>query len=368
MGRKKLQYIAWKPDCKTLIKSDPNYNRIYYTITSYLRTEVDNKELKKESLKWLKDQKTSKFELQKIQTLEDWRFCVFGKLCYILNNGGEIPESGPKFMENMLEKFKEISKNNSIDETEIVIEKSIQDYLKEKAELVINDLDVCIDNAILDSTVNLKDFEPLKTMRSHDIKQGHARYIIKFYENDFDELKKALLGNDKEIKEAYQFYSKSHLKKLSSAYETILDAAKMVINSKKAERKPRKKKVKAKDPVKITAKVKFLKEDISTGLVSVNPSEIIAAREIWCYNSKTRKIGMYTAKDEVGLSFKGITVLNFDESKSLQKTLRKPNDQIKLFKTTTQKKMHSEFNSIRATETKLNSRTNQYLVIFKIFK
>lgn len=369
--KRKTQFVAWKPDCTVLKTSLPDYQKNYNTISSYLRTEVDNKTLKKETIQWLKNSKKSKTEIAKIQTLEDWRFAVFGKLCYILNNGGEIPLTGPKFMEKMLKEYIEVSRNNSIEEAEevsTIYDKSIQDYLKDKATTVINDLDVWIEKIICDSTINLKEFEPLKTMRSHDLKQGHARYIIKFYENDFNELKKALTGNDDELNKAYQIYSRSHLKKIINAHEVILDAAKMVIDSKKAERKPRKKKIKAKDPVKLTSKVKFLKEDITTGLVSVNLSETIAAQQLWCYNSKTRKLGLYVSKDEVGLSFKGTTVLNYDESKSLQKTLRKPAEQIKLFKGSTPKKMQNEFDAIRSTETKINGRTNQYLVIFRVIK
>ena len=42
------------------------------------------------------------------------------------------------------------------------------------------------------------------------------------------------------------------------------------------------------------------------------------------YNSKTRKLGCYQAQDIGGLSIKGSTVLNYIESKSVQKKLRKP--------------------------------------------
>ena len=96
---------------------------------------------------------------------------------------------------------------------------------------------------------------------------------------------------------------------------------------KKATKKLRVKKSPSKE--KLVAKLKYAKESKELKLVSINPVDIVGAAELWVYNTKTRKLGKYvpgTYKD--GISVKGTTILDFDETKSVQKTLRKPEQQL----------------------------------------
>ena len=68
-----------------------------------------------------------------------------------------------------------------------------------------------------------------------------------------------------------------------------------------------------------------------------------------------------------GFSVKGTTIGGFIEDQSLQKTLRKPQEQIKLF-TGTRAKAVKEFGLLKTTETKLNGRFNEHCIILKAFK
>ena len=87
-------------------------------------------------------------------------------------------------------------------------------------------------------------------------------------------------------------------------------------------RKPRKRKVKS--PEELVVKVKVLDKFDELKLVSVPTTEIIGAMQLWVYNVKTRKLGCYVASDSSGLSVKGSTIIGYSETKSVHKTLRKP--------------------------------------------
>ena len=71
-------------------------------------------------------------------------------------------------------------------------------------------------------------------------------------------------------------------------------------------------------------------------------------------------------RDGTGLSVKGTTIIGFDETKSIQKTLRKPEDQLKDFKGAGKVKLRTFLDDIKTTDTKLNGRCNPETVLLKV--
>jgi DNA-directed RNA polymerase beta' subunit len=103
-------------------------------------------------------------------------------------------------------------------------------------------------------------------------------------------------------------------------------------------------------------------------VVSVPAAGLIGAQGAVVFNVKTRKLGIYIAKTSAGLSVKGTSIINFTE-KSMQKTLRKPAEQIKEFKEqNTQKRVFDWFSKIKATDILLNGRINAEIMILKVLK
>ena len=62
----------------------------------------------------------------------------------------------------------------------------------------------------------------------------------------------------------------------------------------------------------------------------------------------------------------GTTIIGFDETKSIQKTLRKPADQLKDFKGAGKVKLRTFLDDIKTTDTKLNGRCNPETVLLKV--
>jgi hypothetical protein len=93
------------------------------------------------------------------------------------------------------------------------------------------------------------------------------------------------------------------------------------------------------------------------------------------FNVKTRKLGKYVASNidptgsrraGSGLQVKGTTIIGFDETQSIQKTLRKPDEQLKDFKAAGKVKLRKFLEDIATTDTKLNGRCNPDTVLLKV--
>jgi hypothetical protein len=352
-----------------VMKADAeDYWHNYYYVEDYLRTTLNKKQLKKESMNWLKKKHPSK--AKKFSSLEEWRFLVFGKLCFIMNNGGELTKEGMNFIQNALCAFEEVSKEKK-SQSKGVGKKSnnytIQDYLRFKAQAVAAErFDSEIDAMIEDPTYK-PSCDPLAVMYEEELSQGHARYILSMYEREAEELSTVLgKGADKELKEAYSGYTRPQLKTICKFHEDIRKAAEMVIKKSVTTRRARKpKKI---DVHKKIEKLKYLKEFSELGLVSESPVSVYGAKEVWVYNTKTRKIGKYVAMDDAGIIVSGTTLKNISADKSVQKTLRNPDKQIKDFVGGGTRKLNSSFKSIKAVEIKLKGRMNDHAVILAVFK
>jgi Tol biopolymer transport system component len=135
----------------------------------------------------------------------------------------------------------------------------------------------------------------------------------------------------------------------------------------KIMKKPRAKKIKPAE--ELVSKLKFCVKDDKLSIVSVPPAQLIGAQNVVVYNVKTRKIGYYISKSSAGFGVKGTSLTEFSD-KSSQKTLRKPAEQIKEYKEqNTQKRVETWFTkSIKTTETALNGRFNEDIIILKVFK
>ena len=220
------------------------------------------------------------------------------------------------------------------------------------------------------------------------VTQAHARKLKTFYEHELDDYNdleryptngqlKKMSEHEQDmwlqLKEGYSHLKKSDIKLFRTAIEELLAALNFVIDQAKATRKPRKPKVYSAD--KLVAKLKFKKLDEKYKLASIDPAQIIGSNELWVFNIKTRKLGKYVAsnidpkgmqREGTGLTVKGTTILGFDEKQSIQKTLRKPEEQLKEFKDAGKVKLRKFLEDIKTTDTKLNGRSNTDTILLKV--
>ena len=250
---------------------------------------------------------------------------------------------------------------------------SIQQLLRDKSAQMSIEIEEFVDNFDYKKTT-LKSFDPLKILRKVDAKGNHAKHIHSFFEGaylEFDTLlnpPKRMNESKQEdfdqLKEGFSYLKKDEIKNAWTMYRSVLDACDMIIQESKVNRTPRKAKPVSKE--KIVAKVKYCKSDTATKSVSQKPLDCLDAQAIVTYNTKTRKLGIYYPADKHSLSFKGTTLTNFDEKRSVQKTMRKPAEQVSMFKKVAKRSLQKEFGTIKSVETKMNGRFGDQTLILRI--
>jgi hypothetical protein len=242
---------------------------------------------------------------------------------------------------------------------------SIQERVRDAAMNMTEEIEDAIELFLADpDAFDPKAFKLLNLLRGRQAKAAHARIIKDFYKRNYDELVEAALGKDEQLKEGYSHLSKANLKKITLFYSEVLSACDMLAQEAKINKKPRAKK--PTDKSKVVAKMKYLKQDETLKLVSINPQDIIGTKELWIYNVKTRKIGKYVAGEFNELEVKGTTIIGFDPIKSVQKTLRKPEEQLKEFKAAGKVQLRKFLDDIKAVDIKLNGRINEDTVLLKV--
>jgi hypothetical protein len=151
---------------------------------------------------------------------------------------------------------------------------------------------------------------------------------------------------------------------LLQTYTAIVkDAERLAANASK-QRKPRKKK-----PVsfeKMVAKIKYKVKDDSLKLQSVDPVKVVGAIQLWVYNTKTRKLGVYNAEDESGLKVKGTTIKNYVESTSISKTLRKPEKTLPLVVDGGKIALRKVLDGVNSKPIKMNGRIGKDTLLLRV--
>jgi hypothetical protein len=198
------------------------------------------------------------------------------------------------------------------------------------------------------------------------VKPAHAKIIKDDFMFQLEEAKEVVQWEDPDIKEAYSFMDVKMRKQYLAFFEKIDTACDTFIETGKAKRKPRKPKAVSKE--KLVSKLKYQINDSDLGIASINPIEILDATELWVYNTKNRKLGVYKVEGlKPALTVKGTSITDFNATSSIQKTLRKPAEQLKEFKGTAKTKFQKAFNDIKAVEIKMNGRINNTTIILKAF-
>jgi hypothetical protein len=168
------------------------------------------------------------------------------------------------------------------------------------------------------------------------------------------------------LAESYEGHSKIEIKKLYEAYLEIDTACNLIIEDKKIEKQQKPKVKKEVSKTKIIEKLKYQIRDDNLKVVSINPVDIIGAKELWVFNTKTRKIGKYIAINT--LTVKGTHILGFDEEKSIQKTLRKPIETLTEFKATGKVALRKFMDNINSVDIKLTGKINTDILLLKVIK
>ena len=244
----------------------------------------------------------------------------------------------------------------------VVVKVTIQDRLNDILKAHILHFEELEDALIEGKTVDPKAYEYLT---GKNVPQGMLSRIAAVFEKHQDEMNEARAGKDEQLNEGYAHYKAADYKRFDAFYTKLIADLTSYGQVKKATKKVTVRKPPAKE--KLVAKLKYLKEEKTLRLVSVNPVDIVGATELWVYNVKTRKLGKYVAESMGGaLTVKGTAIVGFDVLTSVQKTLRKPELQLKEFLAAGKIQLRKFIEDIKATEIKLTGRIGLDTILLKV--
>jgi len=357
--------------------SEDEFSRHFRISMDWYRLESSGKELKPKVITWMAANEFSKEQIATFKKTKDWRCnLTTGSLVANLLKGMPDSRAGfnegrstSKWIKDSINKILEEGKNDIEEEEDptkpVIPMVTIQERLRESAGKMAEEIDYALDKFTTDpESFDPKAIKVLNLLKGKDAKAAHARIIKGFYIRSYEELQEAAEGKCEQLQEAYSHLTKPQMKKIIAFYHEIISACDMLGQEAKVNRKPRAKKTVPAD--KIVAKLKYAKTNEQLKLVSINPTEIIGAKELWVYNIKSRKVGKYVASEYLELSVKGTSIIGFNANLSVQKTLRKPEEQLKEFKAAGKVQLRKFLEDIKAVDIKLNGRINEDVVLLKV--
>jgi len=367
--------------CETMTADQ--FHRHFKKAMDYYRLEADSKSFKPAVLKWMTTIGCTKEDITAFKKTKDNRCnSTMGAIASCLLRG--MPAQRADFNEGrdtaawLRNSITEVIAHgkDDIDEEVAAAEKeaakkdvytpSIQERVREAAMRMTEEIENAIESFQTDAeNFDPKAFKVLNLLKAVEAKAAHTRIIKEFYAKDLAELEELASGNaDEQLREGYSHRSRKQIKNLIAFYQEVMAACTMLGQEAKVNRKPRAKK--AVPAEKIVAKLKYKKTDEPLKLVSINPADIIGTSELWIFNTKTRKLGKYIAAEFQTLGVKGTTITGFDEYKSIQKTVRKPEEKLKEFKAAGKVQLRKFLDDINATDTKMNGRINEDTILLKV--
>ena len=339
---------------------------------------IDSKELKKYLVEYVK--KNNKELVNKVKGQKDYSVKTLGMMARLLDRGWDEklvinnkPE--PRNYTTLIECVNYNLTNlpepvvKIIETAPVKPKVSIQQRMEEKLYDYIGHIEGEIDDFIenkFSSKFTMEAYIPEENIPAATIKKLEA-----FYTKLYDELNEITYGDrdrkeiDPQLVEAYSHLSRAEKKKFFKFIQSIVDGCKLGYTSKKASRKTRKKKEKSAE--KIIAKIKYLAEDKDYNVQSIHPKAILGAQELWIWNSKKKRYGVYYSQSPRGLEIKGTTLQNFDETKSIQKRIRDPKALWKKIKDGGKRVFKNCLKDSRCKEKVLNGRLNENTLLIKAF-
>jgi len=337
------------------------YYNYYYT----------QKDLKKHAVKWMQENKYSKDDVSTFIRSSD-RAVPMTAYCLLMAH-----KQGMPFRKKELAYFKsqlEAAINLADAEPEetatgakpaepavVVKAPTIQDRLNEKTSEHLAYFEGLYDEVIAGTAIDPKAYDYFV---ANTVPQSQLGKFEALLDRHRMYLNAAIDKLDEQIVEGYKHMKAADFKRHFAFLNAIQTAIEQYRSVKKATKKARVKRAPTKE--KIVAKLKYMKEEKTLKLVSINPVDIIGAQELWAYNTNTRKLFRYVADSTLGpLGIKGTSITGFDNVKSVGKTLRKPEEKLKEFARASKVQLRKFLDDIKATPTVGNGRINADIVLLR---
>jgi len=345
-----------EPIAPDIVSGSDNYvSRLVYAFNWY-NAEKD----KKDARKYLEDYCRKSFQNKNLQGVVDADIVLtMGWVARLHNKGAQLSAEHIDRLNVYISSLQPVQRLQVASAPKV----SVQEATQNRIRTYIGELEGVVDEIAKNPK---SDFSLLDDLKKNQLPQTVGNDINTWMRAKVTELIAAYEGKDKDLAEGYSNFRKKDLLTIIKKLATFIEDAEKYSAFKKANRKPREKKVK---PAGVQVKgLKYKTRDDELKISSVSPTEVVGAQQVWVFNTKTRKLAVYRTDSALGIQVKGTTLQNYDPEMSLQKTLRKPAEQIKDLLAAGKVQLRKFMDNIKAVPTTPNGRINADTLILRTAK
>lgn len=307
---------------KVIVSSEPNASKIssiqedyqlkLIAALNWYTTEKD----KKDARKYLEDYCKKFLSNICLSGVPDGEIILtMGWVARLQLRGAILPEVHTSRLNDYLFSLKPVKKQHTPSAPKI----SIQEAMQNRITSYLGELEGIYDDLAKDPKVQ---FSLLDDLKKNQLPQVVGEEIETWSKKKLNELIIAYEGKDKDIAEGYSNFKRKNLLAFIKKLATFIEDAEKYSAFKRANRKPRQKKIK---PPSVQVRgLKYKQRDDDLKVESITPSEIVGAMQLWVFNVKTRKLAVYRTESSSGIQVKGTSLQNYEPEMSEQKTIRKP--------------------------------------------
>lgn len=241
---------------------------------------------------------------------------------------------------------------------------NIQDRLRAKADETLSELEPLLDETF--TGVGEKRYKPVigAWIASKAMTRPTALIVRERLETVLNEMRAAHSNTDPDLAEGYSYLKKSSLKRIIDIFDEAVSELNSKISGMTAARKPRKpRKI---DSEKMVKRLNYLPKDTKFGFTSIDPRGIVGGAGLIVFNTKTNKATVFfAAEPKAGLAVKGSTVTGWDEKRSFEKTVRKPEQWLK--QSTGFGGMAKSLEDVKTKSATPTGRINKHCLLVRIF-
>lgn len=357
-----IRLVAGEPDGSAIVCTDPDYKINLIAALNWYSREKTSKDATAYIKDWILTVQKNKELAAHVEKTEKSVPATLGWVARLLSTGAVLGEKEVEALNNFVSSLKPEKPQHA--PVKLAPRVSIQDSIKEKANELLGEFEGLIDDLSkgnMSPTFTVKGF-----LNSKQVGAPYVPYIDAWARKKMGQYLPVLKGGDPYLKEAYSNYKKKDLIELMNFLKSVVEEAQAYAAVKKANRAPRTKK--AVPPGVQIRKLKYLKKFDELGLESVSPVDIVGAQQLWVYNTKYRKLGVYKSDTRQGLSVKGTTIQGYVPEESIQKTLRKPKAVIESVIEGGKITLRRVLESVKGKEYPMNGRINEFVLLLRIVK
>ena len=295
---------------------------------------------------------------------------ITGKLCRCFNMGmpkfGKYPNTVKEYIGNLVSEAKRelfFKKNDSVQKAKVSKKPNVHTIMTEKVRTsILCELEEMLDDWI-DPKVKIKKLPVASMLRGENIPVSFVGPVVQWLERHKNDYTDAYEKRCPDMVEGFSYLSKPQLRNRIKALDEMLNEIVLYKSSKKAARKPRTKKPKSAD--KQVSRLNYLNESEEYCMQSCDPTRIVGAQKFFMFNTKYRKMTVFTSLGRDGFTVQGSTLKGFDESQSYSLTLRKPKEILPIISAKTERQIDKELSKLTTKRKPANGRINKDTILIR---